>query len=139
MGTPLPPNEPGEPCNVCWGPGQLLGPLPTPRFVIAQLFDMLPGDNFTPALEQLLITPHLLRQTINPCIWQIIDPPFTWQWVFTLTVSQCLVFSPPPVRNFFTGSSPDLCLLDVPNLATNPADQVMFRGFATLTWALEGL
>ena len=139
MGTPLPPNQPGNLCDLCWGPGKPLGPPPTPTTIVMRLTSMLPGDNFTPELEQLLLTSHYLVQTFEPCIWRIDDGSFIWRWLFFPGLSQCEVFSGPPVRNSFTGTVAAPCLLDLANLSTTPADQVMFGGFANITWDLEGL
>lgn len=139
MGTPLPANEPGELCSVCWGPGNPFGPGPTPRVVQMRLTSMLPGDNFTTELEQLLLTTHYLQQTFDPCFWRIDDGSFLWTFSLFPGLSQCEVFSGPPIRNSFTGTIATSCLVDFPDLTTSPADQVLWGGFANITWDLEGL
>ena len=139
MGTPLTRNKPGNACTICWGSSKPFGNGPTPHIVQMRLTSMLPGDNYTPELEQLLLTTHYLKQTLEPCIWEIRDGSFLWRYLLFPTLSQCEVFSGPPVRNSFTGTIASPCLTDFPNLSTAPADQVMYGGFANITWDPEDL
>ena len=132
MGTPQPPNPPGDECALCWGPGGALGDLPTPRYATMTLHNMLPGDNYTPELEQLLLTPHLLEQTFDPCRWEVRDGQFVWQWILTPNRSECQVFSGPPHRQFFNGDIAEECITVLTNLALAPADNVLYSGFAAV-------
>jgi len=69
MGTPLPPNEPGVTCSLCWGLDEAFGDSPTPRVMQVQYSGIQPGQYWDADDEQWILTPHYLLQTANPCFW----------------------------------------------------------------------
>lgn len=99
MGTPLPPNEAGDPCDFCWGPGQPFGDIETPRYIGFQLFNLQPGAFDIPADQPLLLTRQLLVQTGMPCTWFLRVGPYNFEFRYLL--NQAAAF----VRNFDTAKS----------------------------------
>ncbi len=139
MGTPLPPNEPGFPCNVCWGPGTRFGIADTPKFITAQLFDIQQGEFWEPADEQLLLTPHLLEQLGPGCIWRLNDGTFLFQFLFAPSFTQLNVSHFPSASSAFIAFEFPACLLEVPSVLLTPAGNFGFAGNAVITWNPEGL
>lgn len=139
MGTPLPPNEPGNLCAICWGAGKPLGDSPTPTVIQARLTSLLPGFAWNPDDEQLLWTTHYLTQRGNACEFRIQDGTFEWFLFFGPTNTHFSV-----TRNadgflvFFHGTDQP-CELDLDNELTLFTDGIAHNGFANLTWDLEGL
>ncbi len=139
MGTPLPPNEPGNLCVPCWGPSQAFGPGPTPTVIQLRLTNLLPGEFFTDGDDQNFLATHWLEQTGLPCTFNIIDGDFSWTVAWNPANTTASVTNFLTLRGVFFASIPTACLLDLENALTGPAGNVMFAGFATITWDLEGL
>lgn len=139
MGTPLPANEPTTDCPTCWGPGKPFGPGPTPHIVQVRLTSMRPGEFFTEASEQFLLTTHHLISTIGTCNWQLEASAFRFILDYLGPTSILLVSHLPTAHGVFDNTLAPLCSADIPNLLVNPAGTIMFGGFANITWDLEGL
>ncbi len=139
MGTPLPPNEPGDPCVNCWGFGKQFGDGETPLQVELQFVDLQPGEFFDPALDQFIITPHTLIQFNSACRYRVEASDFRFQiiWDPTRTVVQAVHL--PTGRQIFDNTTAPLCATDVPNNLVNPGGVMMFGGNAMITWSLQGL
>lgn len=139
MGTPLPPNEPGQPCALCFGIGQPFGDAVTPKFISLNLFDIQPGQFWRDADESLLLGPPFLIQTMIPCEWFGSDGTFQWfvLWraVGNLIFVKDLVSGADVFSTF--GDSP--CLLEYGNDITTPTNKYGFDGNAKITWSVEGL
>lgn len=134
MGTPLPPNEPGNPCNLCWGVGKEFGNYSTPRFITMILEGILPGDDWDPDHEQLLLTPHLLDQVITPCDWDIDDGIFRWQYGFTVAGTSCYVTRKSDSRTVFLADTGVDCQIRVPNQLITGWNVIAYNGFANFSW-----
>lgn len=139
MGTPLPPNEPGNPCTVCWGVGKAFGDEPTPKVIQLRLTSLLPGEYSDEAdFDNLLVT-HYLEQTGLPCLYEIIDGMLSWTVNWNPTNTYISVYNFGTLRTVFHNLTGEICLVDVPNQNTSPDDNIAWNGFANITWDLEGL
>jgi len=134
MGTPMPRNRPGIPCLNCWGPGEEFGDTPTPHVITVQLFDLEPGENWDPDLEQLLLTPHLLTQTNDPCVYNLSDEHFAWTWYFELTVTAVSVKHIATDSDVFLVSTPPKCQLSLPSDLVQPVFNYAYHGTIVATW-----
>lgn len=139
MGTPLPPNQPGPNCGLCWGPGKPFGDFQTPRFITVTLTGIAPGDDWNPAHEQLLLTPHLLDQVITPCDWDIRDGIFLWNIRFTTSGTSASISRVQDALTVFVANPPGQCQTVLQNQQTDPFMVVGINGILTITWDLEGL
>ncbi len=139
MGTPLPPNEPGTLGNLCWGIGKPFGPGPTPKVVKLRLTRLLQAEFGNDAVEQNMLTTHLLEQQVDPLRFDIQDGRFLWfvEWApsATLIAVRDLI----SLRFSFVSIVPQICQLDLPSDIVDPAGSIMWGGFANVTWDLEGL
>ncbi len=139
MGTPLPPNEPGNDCLVCWGPAKDFGDGATPTVIQLRLTSLLPGEFADQAdFDNLLVT-HWLQQTGLPCLYNIIDGNISWNVNWNPTNTNISVFNINTVRPVFNNLTFTKCQLDLPNQLTGPTGTIAFGGFANITWDLEGL
>ena len=139
MGTPLPANEPGDLCPSCWGPGLTFGDGPTPRVLEITLLGFSPGTLFTAPLGQLLLTPHLLEQTDQPCRYQISDGTFFWELNYNFFGTSLDVRRISDQADAFFANAPQECLLTLVNEVRFPINRIIFDGFANITWSLAGL
>lgn len=139
MGTPLPPNEPGNNCDVCWGPGKLFGDGPTPTIIQLRLTSLLPGEFEHEAdFDNLLVT-HWLVQRGLPCVFTIFDGPLEWTVGWNPANTTVSVTNVNTLRQVFFNSTDAKCLVDLPNKIIVPAAHIAYNGFANVTWDLEGL
>jgi len=139
MGTPLPPNEPGNPCTVCWGVGKSFGDGPTPKVIELRLTSLLPGEYADEAdFDNLLVT-HWLEQTGLPCVYNIIDGMLSWSVNWNPTNTYISVYNFGTLRTVFHNLTVEKCLLDLPNQNTGPDDNIAWNGFANITWNPEDL
>ncbi len=139
MGTPLPPNEPGNDCILCWGTGKPFGDGPTPTVIQLRLTSLLPGEFADEAdFDNLLVT-HWLVQTGLPCLYNIIDGNISWNVNWNPTNTNISVVNLNTVRQVFNNLTFTKCQLDLPNQLTGPDGNIAFGGFANITWDLEGL
>jgi len=139
MGTPLPPNEPGDNCFVCWGVGKSFGNTTTPRKIGVQLFGLEPGDFWDADDDQLLLTPHCLIQGPGACRWQVSDARFSWELIYFFDKTLLSIIRLSDTKVVFRHESSPICLTFIPNELTDPDDVVAFNGNATVSWSLEGL
>lgn len=139
MGTPLPPNEPADPCTVCWGPGKSFGSGVTPKVIQLRLIDLLPGEHYTAAFEQFLLIPHYLEQLYAPCFYTIDANGFRLDVLFHLFTTHVLVSNTLEGWGVFFNTTAPPCSLHVENNYDSPADKVMYGGYANITWSLKGL
>lgn len=141
MGTPLPPNEPGTPCLTCWGAGKTFGIATTPKLIRVQLAGLLPADNWDPALEQLLLTPHLLEQAppAFPCNFGIQDEHFAWSLAWTPIATGFSVLHLVTASHAFQASLPSICEISFVSELIQPIANFAMFGTANLTWSLAGL
>ena len=139
MGTPLPPNEPGNPCTVCWGVGKPFGEAPTPKTLEVRLTSLLPGELWEEELEQLLLTTHYLEQTLSPCFWKIKDGEFTWSLSFDAGATIIQVIRTLQTGTVFASEVYEECVVDIENHITSPNNVFAYNGFANITWNPEDL
>lgn len=139
MGTPLPPNEPGNDCTVCWGAGKRFGDNPTPKILTVTLHDLEPGVFWWDSLESLLYTPHLLIQTASTCVWYVEDEHFSWHVDFLLAKTSISITQ--IVNSAIVLASDKLgpCETNIPNEITAPAGVFAINGWASIGWDPEGL
>lgn len=139
MGTPLPANEPGDNCFVCWGVDKEFGNTTTPRIITVQLSGLLPGAFWRPADQQLLLTPHSLIQGPGACRFQVTDAEFSWTlfYLFDRTIFTILrLFD---TRSAFLHESIQKCRTSLPNDHTAPLNVIAYNGTASISWSLAGL
>lgn len=139
MGTPLTANEPGAPCLVCWGPGKPFGTGATPAVITVTLTALLPANEWIPALEQLLLTPHLLEQAPLPCNYGILDGHFAWSFTWSPISTALQVKHVLTDTDAFLASPADLCGLALANENIQPVFNFAMFGSAEITWSLGGL
>ncbi len=139
MGTPLPRNIPGNICNRCWGPTKPFGPGPTPRVIKLRLTRLLQGEFGNDVIEQNMLTTHLLEQQVDPCRFEIQDGVFLWFVEWAPTATLIAVRDLGSLNFTFVVVTPGLCALDLPSDITQPIGNIMWSGFANITWDLEGL
>lgn len=139
MGTPLPPNQIGDDCVLCWGFEKPFGNGNTPRIIQLRLTDLSPGQFWDPADEQLLLTPHFLQQHPVPCTYTIDDGRFLWEWVWGVGTTQIDVVRKDDFKSVFAYGSRFECDLFLPNWHQAPVGVVAYYGWALVTWSLEGL
>lgn len=139
MGTALPRNEPGEPCNVCWGLGQPFGDVTTPKFINMEFSGFDQGEFWDPDREQQLNASHLLEQTANPCTWVIVDSGVAWVLTWSGGVGQILIQQMSPFRNAFSTDHQIPCLLEYDNQIITPENVMTFGGKVEIAWSTRGL
>jgi len=139
MGTPLPPNEPGNLCSYCWGPGKEFGETPTPRVLICQLFDLQPAEHWDPTLEQYLWTEHYLLQTADPCVFNISDGKFAWTFYFTPTATAAVVKHIVTDSDAFRASIAIECQLSFASDIIQPIFEYAMFGSILARWNPEDL
>lgn len=139
MGTPLPPNEPAEPCTSCWGIGKTFGDTETPQVLQVRLTRLLQGEFGSSESEQLLLTTHWLERVQAFCTWEIIASGFLWRLVYSLQFTNLIVERISDGKRAFQDTFPPTCQLDLENDLQDGDDRIAFGGFANITWDLEGL
>lgn len=139
MGTPLPPNEPGDPCTVCFGPGKTFGDGDTPKFIKIRFSDFLPGQLWDPGLDSFLNTEHLIIQDAPPCTWFIIDTGFVWALSWNLPNASILIQRLAPLEPCFEVLNGPLCDLEYANQIVAPAGVITYDGKVTIDWDPTGL
>ena len=139
MGTPLPPNQPGNFGNLCFGIDKPLGPGPTPRFIKLRLTRLLQGEFGTDEIEQNMLTTHLLKQQVDPLRFEITDGNFLWFVEWAPTATLIAVRDLISLRFSFAVITPELCAIDLPSDIVDAEGAIMWGGFANVTWDLEGL
>lgn len=135
MGTPLPPIpfEPGEPCNICWGPD---GPfsLPTPLNVFMTLRDWSEGalfdEAFRPELEGIQ---ELNQEELLPCIWTKTTVNFGWTLEFGATRTAIIVGALfLPAAGVFEQIETPSCQQALSNGFVAPLNNIIFDGTASV-------
>lgn len=130
MGTPLPPNETDNICTICWGPGKTFESIPQPRWIWAQVMDIQPGENWDPALEQLMLTPHVLVQQDFPCFYVIDDGAFTFVLTFQPLFSNLRVNHIATNTKAFDAITAPRCSLNFDDIRETPGGTYGFGGTA---------
>lgn len=139
MGTPLTANEPGDDCIFCWGVGKRFGDTTTPRVIIVTLTNLITGDFGSSTIAAQLLVPHLLEQTIAPCVWEIETDGFLWRLNFPAGVTTLVVERISDGRRAFLDNFPPPCSLTFDNALALPANNIAFGGSASISWSLAGL
>ena len=139
MGTPLPPNEPGDDCTRCWGPIKTFGPGPTPKILQLRFTNLEPGQFWVPAAEQSLLAPHYCIQTIFPCQWDQHAPTWFARVAYGDVATRILLEYRPTNRVAFDAIVPPTCTLSELNRLTAFPAVFAFNGKVEITWDLEGL
>ena len=139
MGTPLPPNKPGNNCAWCWGVGKEFGDTTTPHVITAQLYSLQPGEFWEQNDELLLLTPHLMIQGGNPCFFGIDDGIFAWSLQYFGATTFFRVNRNADGLPAFRDSIPPACQLSLVNGLRGPVGNVAFDGHAFFSWNPEDL
>lgn len=134
MGTPLDTNPPGEPCANCWGVGEVFGSIDTPLYVVATVGMIQPGDFWVAADEQLLLTPHILIQSVNACIWQIDDGKFFWEWDARGGAADMIVTHKASGKHAFLTIDGAKCAVGFQDDGDIPANRFSHSGHAGITF-----
>lgn len=139
MGTPVPPNEPGDLCTICWGPGRPHGPGPTPKVLRLVFSGLLPGEFWSSADEQSLLWPHYLIQSGVPCDWLELSTRWRCQFSYTPITVWIVLRNLATNRLAFLAIIPPSCTLFEPNEITDPLTNFAYSGNVTVDWDLKGL
>ncbi len=139
MGTPLPPNEPGDTCSVCWGPDKPFGDGVTPHVLTVNFKMLQQGQFWDPTKEQTLLAPHLLIQGPSACSWSLQSADWLVSVTFSPTEVDVSLRILPSGSFAFRQRLALPCLYRYFNSFTAPAGLVAFGGLADLSWDLEGL
>jgi len=139
MGTPLPPNEPGEDCTVCWGTDKTFGPGHTPKYLWLRITELTPGAFWNPALEAELLLPHLLVQTEAPCGYGLMTPNISYSWGFAYGRTYVLVADISTGRSFLSNNPDDECATSVRDWWTEGSQVAAYGGLGTISWNPEYL
>lgn len=139
MGTPLPPNEPGDPCGTCWGIGKAFGDGDTPKFIKMKFSDFLPGEFWTQELDDFLKLEHLMIQDVPACTWFVIDQGIVWALSWNLPAATILIQQIVPLRPAFEVLVGIQCQLEYSNQIVAPAGVICYDGKVTIDWDLTGL
>lgn len=137
MGTPLPKNEPGTFCSICWGPGKPLGPGPTPKFV----YCTLSGVEVNPGVAVPVPGPpnrkFFLAQHPTISRWQCFgsDWEVTWWIGGSFTICSAVI---PSTAAGFVANVPDLCQTDFVNGYGASGSPYRF-GTAKISWDTDGV
>jgi len=134
MGTPLPPNEVGESCPNCFGPGKIWDGQPTPKFVKMRFFGWSPGAGYQPELEQLLLSHHILQQTFGPCEYFIKIGDLDVDFFLGEFASSAFIFSDPYLTPYFYGFSNHPCELVIASELIESDGTGAFGGFMSIEW-----
>ncbi len=139
MGTPLPPNEPGNGNSICFGIGKPFGDTVTPKYIQLTLSNLLQGQFWSSSFEQNLLTPHTLIQGGPPGLYLLDDGVFTWQFNWPAATTQVQVANIALAKLAFSFFGSPSCQTELADDALGPIDRVAWGGFLSVTWSLEGL
>jgi len=139
MGTPLPPNEPGDLCNNCWGAGNPFGDGPTPMYIWVQLFDYKPGPLWDDSFSEFVNMPHLLPQKYYPCAWELIAGNFLIRWELYLGSTGAIMQQISPTAYFWVGGRVPRCLTEMVDPLPVSGQHAATGGTLKMWWDEEGL
>ena len=139
MGTPLPPNEPGEDCTRCWGPAQPFGTGPTPKVLTLKFTGLQQGEFWVPEAEQSLLAPHSCIQTFFPCQWDEFAPSWFARVAFGDVATRISLTYTPTNRRAFDVIVPPRCTRSELNGITTFPTFFAFGGQVDITWEIGGL
>lgn len=128
MGTPIPPNESDNICTICWGPGKKWAAENQARYVWAQVANIQPAANWNPALEQLLLEPHVLIQQDFPCFFVVDDGAFTWVMVYQGLFTEMRINHIATNTKAFWDVAAPRCSMDFADPTENPAGRFGIGG-----------
>lgn len=128
MGTPLPPNPPGNICANCWGPGEVFGNVATPKYVTVTLSGLKAGEFWVPADETLLLTPHVLIQSMFPCTFEVRDETFQWHLVWDPARTSASVIRIVDNESAFQQGNGDVCVQSLGNFSDEFDGVISFDG-----------
>ena len=134
MGTPLPEVNDGVLCSVCWGVGKQFGAVSTPDVIKLSLTSQLPGEFFTTAFGNFLLTTQYLNQDASPCNYVIEANDFRFRVVWQPGRTVVLVTHLPTAHGVFSQVFADECSVDLENELQVPEGTIMFGGFANITF-----
>ena len=126
-------------CPICFDPGKPLAAETTPTFVSMTLLDFTPGEFFDPDFDQLLLTPHMLTQTLIPCEWSQLDGTFLWLWAWRPGGTNIQVLNLVNSSRAFLAFGQPNCLLEYSDDNSSAPGNIAFGGTATLSLTLESI
>ena len=139
MGTPLPPNEPGDDCTRCFGIGKKFGDGPTPKFITLTITELTPGDNWNPDLENEILIPHILEQTVYPCFYTLQTPNMNYSWGFAGTYTYVFVEDRETASSYLSRTDYTRCLKELRDEYTSPTMVGAYGGLGVIDWNPEDL
>ena len=139
MGTPIPPNEPGESCSFCFGPGKIWDGQPTPKFVTMHFYGWMPGASYESRFEQTLLSPLLLQQTIWPCAYFLKVGDLEIGFEFAALNSNAYIFAAPYLTPYFFGYSNNPCELVIASDLIESGGDGTYGGWFSVSWNPEDL
>lgn len=134
MGTPQPPNKPGDACPLCFGPGTEFGDVDTPYWIEAYFNMLQPAEHWIEGDEQLLLQKHLLPQKGVECQWELTFGDYTINVNWNVMGTTIVFANNNTGRLVFMVESDDICQTDLYNDIERFAGfQAMF-GMVHITW-----
>jgi len=138
MGTPLPPNEPGIACPLCFGAGGPLGPVP-PKFVWLNFRDVKPGPDPLGVRQGIIPSGSWYLKCTDSCLYELNLPLWhiTLLWGASSTLvrwrdaSNALLFN-----TIFPSAT---CARFVYSAVQYSPTVVAYGGSCQITWSKEGL
>jgi len=121
MGTPLPPNENGQPCINCWGLGKDFGDFNTPLVLPVTFCDLQPGEFWIPEDEALLLQTHYAIQQFQPCLWTVVFGGYSINIAFSAFESQLLFVNISTGKPVFVSTFFGICNRRHDNFSQLPA------------------
>ena len=137
MGTPLPVKDPGEPCSECWGSSKRFGRGDTPKFVLLNLFDMQPGQQWTQSAADFLLKEWKLSQDANACNWSLTTDIIEIFWRPRETGVNSLNFNSVTIDRVFNSSVIGDCFSEFPNQNIDGPGVIFIGGTAKITFIEE--
>jgi len=132
VGTPLPENEPGNPCGVCFGVGKAF-PLPTPKYVQLDFSGVKPGQNFNGLQGGLPNGSHILKQ-YTPCSWTLFTANESYFLMWSINRSTVSSQDRSTQFTFQTVFLPALCMVEFDNAFTVWNGSAAFGGTCKVIW-----
>lgn len=138
VGTPLPENEPGIACPLCFGDGKPLGPTP-PKFVYLTFAGVKPGPGFGDVVQGQLPNGRWLLENDQGCRYFVHYPLWniTLLWGVSTTLVRWRDASDAILFNTIFPSA--ICKTSVNNAVHFGPFIAAYDGHCDITWSEDGL
>ena len=137
LGTPLPLNEPGLACPVCWGPGKPFGPGPTPKFIKLTFTGIHVGSSWFGSGYPDPNQTYLCVLGVDVCYWSLNCWPIdVWLELGPVGSQAYLRIYTIPL---FQSTVMSVCVRDFTNIWFSPSSPNQLGGSCRVSWEMDGL